>query len=334
MRVKKGSSNVFTYFNVPAGATLTDLDLQYLRSGGTPSAKADATAGTVGAHSDNTAVYVDATDSPELLQVCFPDAAFATGVDEVILTVYNPAEGWQRDLRVELIDNTNKDIYDRLGAPAGASVSADIATVDGNVDSILVDTDEIQGKLPTNNIMGSAVKTDKDDEIDAIKAKTDALPADPASETNVNANETKIDAVQSDVTSILADTADMQPKLGTPAGSDMSADIAAVKADTAAIKTRTDNLPEGVKKNAALNNFMFLMVDTVDGKTPKTGLTVSGQRSIDGAAFGALANAATEIGSGWYKVDLAASDLNGDTVALLFTASGADARNVFIKTEV
>jgi hypothetical protein len=35
------------------------------------------------------------------------------------------------------------DSYARLGAPAGASVSADIATIDGNVDSILVDTAEI-----------------------------------------------------------------------------------------------------------------------------------------------------------------------------------------------
>jgi hypothetical protein len=48
------------------------------------------------------------------------------------------------------------------------------------------------------------------DVIPAIKAKTDNLPVDPASETNVDANETKIDAV---------------------------------KADTAAIKLKTDNLP-------------------------------------------------------------------------------------------
>jgi len=34
-----------------------------------------------------------------------------------------------------------------------------------------------------------------DDNVDSVKAKTDNLPADPASETNVNANETKIDAL-------------------------------------------------------------------------------------------------------------------------------------------
>lgn len=52
--------------------------------------------------------------------------------------------------------------------------------VGGDVNDILADTAEMQGKLPTNNIMGSSVKTDKDDEIDAIKAKTDNLPSDPA----------------------------------------------------------------------------------------------------------------------------------------------------------
>ncbi len=36
------------------------------------------------------------------------------------------------------------------------------------VRDILVDTNQMQGKLPTNNIMGSSVKTDKDDEIDNI----------------------------------------------------------------------------------------------------------------------------------------------------------------------
>jgi hypothetical protein len=38
--------------------------------------------------------------------------------------------------------------YTRLGAPAGASVSADLATIDGNVDAILVDTGTtLQGEL-------------------------------------------------------------------------------------------------------------------------------------------------------------------------------------------
>jgi hypothetical protein len=45
-----------------------------------------------------------------------------------------------------------------------------------NIILTLADTNETQGKLPTNNIMGSSVTSDKDDEIDAIKTVTDLLP--------------------------------------------------------------------------------------------------------------------------------------------------------------
>jgi hypothetical protein len=89
----------------------------------------------------------------------------------------------------------------------------------------------------------------------------------------------------------------------------------------------------GIQKNAPFNNFAFLMVSAADGRTPATGLSVSGQRSIDGGLFANLANGVTEIGNGWYKVNLAATDLNGDFIALKFTATGADQRNIGIITE-
>lgn len=44
-----------------------------------------------------------------------------------------------------------------------------------DIGATLADTNEMQGKLPTNNIMGSLVKTGKDDEIDAILADTAAM---------------------------------------------------------------------------------------------------------------------------------------------------------------
>lgn len=101
-------------------------------------------------------------------------------------------------------------------------------------------------------------------------------------------------------------------------------------ADAAAIKAKTDALPPAIKKNAALAAFEFLMVDAADHVTGKTGLAVTAQRSIDGAAFGACANAVSEVGSGVYKINLAAGDLNGNVVTLLFTAAGADARVVTV----
>jgi hypothetical protein len=120
------------------------------------------------------------------------------------------------------------------------------------IDAIETDTNEIQGKLPTNKIMGSSVVTDKDDEIDAIKAKTDLIPADPATETNVNANETKIDAVQTDVTAIkgYVDT-------------EVVSILSAVDTEVGAIKTQTDKLTFD-----GSNNISAIVVD-------KTGFSLS-----------------------------------------------------------
>jgi hypothetical protein len=89
---------------------------------------------------------------------------------------------------------------------------------------------------------------------------------------------------------------------------------------------------DGYKKNTAVNNFMFFMVDSADHVTGKPLLTVTATRNIDGVGFAACANSVTEIGSGWYKINLAASDMNGDVIAFEFSASGADTRTFTLKT--
>jgi len=88
-----------------------------------------------------------------------------------------------------------------------------------------------------------------------------------------------------------------------------------------------------IKKNTALANFMFVMVDSIDHVTPKTGLTITATRSLDGAAFGACANSASELSNGVYKISLAAGDLNADVVTLRFTASGGDDRLLTVITQ-
>lgn len=94
---------------------------------------------------------------------------------------------------IEATDATtvlDTQIDDRLDTAIGGAPTAG---------SIFERVKAIDDKLPTNFIMGSSVVTDKDDEIDAIKVSTDNLPGDPASETNVNANETKIDTAITDI---------------------------------------------------------------------------------------------------------------------------------------
>lgn len=95
--VVKGSANISIYaviedsvaFTPETGVAITDLDMQYVRNGEAPAAKANATelAATNSAHTDNAGKEIDATDQPGLYRFDFPDAAFAAGADTVTCTV-------------------------------------------------------------------------------------------------------------------------------------------------------------------------------------------------------------------------------------------------------
>lgn len=102
---------------------------------------------------------------------------------------------------------------------------------------------------------------------------------------------------------------------------------------TAAVTLGTVNSSaSNIKKNTALSAFPFLMTDSTT-HAPKTGVTVTATRSIDGAAFAACANSVTETGNGWYQINLAAADLNGNTIALRFTGTSSDDRDITIITQ-
>lgn len=168
------------------------------------------------------------------------------------------------------IEVDTQDIQTKIGTPAGASVSVDIAAVKSQTAAIETDTQDIQGRLPAaldasgnikaqvkgmdaNTLTDAATAADFEDKIadkvwdepiaghagagstgeqlaaagaagdpwatalpgaygagtagkivgdnlnasvSSVKAKTDLLPADPASETNVDAVETKVDGVK------------------------------------------------------------------------------------------------------------------------------------------
>lgn len=83
-------------------------------------------------------------------------------------------------------------------------------------------------------------------------------------------------------------------------------------------------ITSNIKKNQALAKFQFLMTDSTT-HAPKTGVSVTVTRSIDGGAFGAGAlSAVTEISNGTYTVDFAAGDLNGNVIVLRATGASSD----------
>jgi hypothetical protein len=62
-------------------------------------------------------------------------------------------------------------------------------------------------------------------------------------------------------------------------------------------------------------------------------LSVSGTKSLDGGSYTATTNAVTAIGNGMYKINLTAAEMNGNIVALRFTATGADDLNIILVTQ-
>lgn len=95
--------------------------------------------------------------------------------------------------------------------------------------------------------------------------------------------------------------------------------------------TNSVKIQNAVKKNTALNNFMFVMLNT--SGIPQTGLSVTATRSIDGGAFAAGSlSAVTEIANGWYAINLGAGDLNGTNIALRFTAAAARDTDILLVT--
>ena len=128
MLVEAGAVDVITHFALrltgggdATGLTIADLDLQYVRSGETPSAKVDAIAlaATDSAHADNKGIEIDATDQPGLHRFDWPDAAFVygTGVREVILTVKGSTINTEH-LRVTI----GKQGYNAMGETTIATV--------------------------------------------------------------------------------------------------------------------------------------------------------------------------------------------------------------------
>ncbi len=317
------------------------LNLQYRREGATssPIAEANLLALTT-AHTDGGFLHI----GNGYYRFDVPDTAFLTGVNGVL--VHGTVTGMVViGAYVHLVDVDDQDGV-RMGLTSLPNVAA------GGAGGLPTDS---AGKTSFNDLSAAEVNTEVDNALNT------AIPGSPTTD-SINQRIAAIDDLtqsggSGDLAAVLVDTADMQPKLGSPAGTDMSADVAAVKADTAAIlidtnelqvdwtnggrldllvdgiKAKTDNLPGGVAKNVALSKFPFTMVDAADFATPETGLTVTAEISKDGAAFAAMTNAVAEVGNGVYTIDITAAEMNADTVSLKFTASGAAQRTVVLKTD-
>jgi len=101
------------------------------------------------------------------------------------------------------------------------------------------------------------------------------------------------------------------------------------------IAAKTDNLPEGIKKNTAWAvPFSFEMLDETDGYTLETGASVTASMKIDGAGWASMTNSVAEEGStATYEISIAAADTNGTIIAWRFVADGCRTLYFRFKTE-
>ena len=188
------------------------------------------------------------------------------------------------------------DAYARLGAPAGASVSADIA---------------------------------------AVNAKTTNLPSSPASTTNITGGTITTVTNLTNAPTAGDFTATMKTSIGTAVaasavasvtgnvGGNVTGSVGSVVAAVAITSNR---------KKASGSTFEFLMQDSTTG-APKTGLTITSTISKDGGSAASTANSVTEIGLGQYQIVLTGTEMTANNIFLQFTSTGAITANLSIQTQ-
>jgi len=189
---------------------------------------------------------------------------------------------------------------------AALATAAALATVDTVVDGIQTDLSNATDGL-------GAIKTAVDSRMAEASINTTAgaidnvtLVATTTTNTDMRgtdnaATEAKQDIIDGIVDDILVDT-----------GTTLPASIAALTE------------PAGIVKNAGCDNFEFPMVLTSDHYTAATSKTVTGEMSIDGAAFVSTNGTIAEVSDGVYQIDMTAADTNGDKITYKFSATDCD----------
>lgn len=251
MRVNAGSTDISTYFilysaadnSLLTGATITNIDLVYLRSGSDHAAKVDATAlGSVNAaHGDNQAIEIDATFCPGMYRIDWPDAAFAAGAREVILTVlYTGA--YVENLRVELAAiKVDVDTIKTQTVTCGAGV-----TILASVGTAATATAQTGDTYALAN--GAAGFVAIDTVVDSIKVMTDKI----GTITNTGGTAT-LGAILGDFanTALVTRIADIHTDIVTVTGY-IDTEINAVKVDTTEILTRIPDATAGATGGLAI----------------------------------------------------------------------------------
>ena len=153
------------------------IDLQYRRTLAASTAITEATlAALTTAHTDGGFLHI----GNGFYRLDLPDAAVATGVAECL--VHGTVTGMVVIGCVIQLEGFVNSVYTRIGAPAGASASADIAAVKVDTAAILVDTGTtLDGRIPAALVGGridASVGAMAAGTVTAAAIATDAIDGD------------------------------------------------------------------------------------------------------------------------------------------------------------
>lgn len=135
------------------------------------------------------------------------------------------------------------DTFDRLGAPAGASVSADVAAVKTQTAAIEVDTQDIQSRLPAALVSGrmdASVGAMASNVMTAAALATDAVTEIQSGLATSAALTTVAGYLDTEIAAILADTNELQADWANGGRLDLILDSRASQASVDTIDTVVD----------------------------------------------------------------------------------------------
>lgn len=210
-----------------------------------------------------------ASHAADMAAIKVDTAAVKVQTDKLAFTIANQIDANVLDWKGSAAPAMTGDAFARLGAPAGASVSADVAAVKSVIGapagaSIAADIAEVEGE--TDSViatLGSPAGASVSADVAAIKGDTGTILTDVNSGAGAIYN-----------------------RLGAPAGASIAADIAELATETdniAAIKTQTDKLAFTVPNQVDVN-----VVDWKGAAAP----------AMTGDAYALLNTAAGEPGQG------------------------------------
>ncbi len=313
-------------------------------------------------------VEKDATNAAGIYEVGLPAAVLADGADQAVFTIYGVSGTTPTILPIALVDFGLASIDSKLGTPAGADMSADIASVKGDTTSIKGKTDSMgftganinantqaTAAALTYNLTGD-VTGNLSGSVGSVTGAVGSVTGAVGSVTgavgsvtgNVGGNVTgsvgsvaaggivasSFGAGAIDATAIAADAIGASEIAAAGAdkiGDDVQTRFPANFASQAITAGGVVTAGGTFRKNVASQVFPIYMVNAAGAAV--TGSTVSVTVSKDGAAFGAITGSVVETGSGWYDVQLSQADTNCDNCKYVATGTGgATARPFYFRT--